>query len=119
MSSWFNDLMSSDQLRGLGRCPVCHVQNDLKEVKVINEKMPEMLLIHHCPHCQSNVLFCLMTESWGIGTVGVVTDLQANEVGSYFLTNGRGLNENTLLDYYQLMHLNQHSVVDKILADNI
>jgi hypothetical protein len=113
-SSWFNDLMSSDQLRTLARCPVCHSQNDFQEVKVIKEKLPEVLLMHRCPKCQSNVLFCLISEPWGLGSVGLVTDLDTEEIEHYLISN-HDLNENTILDYYKLIQKNHNFLLEKVI----
>ena len=114
-SSWFNDIMSSDQLRALGRCPVCHVQNDVKEVKVIKEKLPEVLFLHHCPRCQSNILFCLVSEPWGVGSVGLVTDLESEEVEKY-LANNQNLNDDAILNYYQAYVKCPNFLLQKIIS---
>lgn len=67
-------------LKIISRCPVCHSQYNPVEAKILDESDGAHLIYVQCRRCQSAVLALVVTNNFGVSSVGMVTDLDSHEV---------------------------------------
>ena len=63
----------------LRTCPMCRHQFDDTAVRVIEERSAMRLMHMSCGECQTAILAMVMASDLGMSTVGVLTDLSAND----------------------------------------
>lgn len=61
-------------------CPLCENRYNFAEARVLEEGATGSLIYIRCPHCHSAILALIVHGHGGISSVGVVTDLQPEEV---------------------------------------
>ncbi len=71
---------SEEGLKMMTHCPVCHYQYNPMEAKVLDENDNAHLIHVKCRRCQSSVVALVMTNSFGISSIGLITDLDGLEI---------------------------------------
>lgn len=74
---------SEEGLKMISHCPVCHYSNTAIEAKVLEESDNAHLVYIKCKRCQSAVLALFSTNSFGISSIGVITDFDSYEVAKF------------------------------------
>lgn len=64
-------------------CPVCRSQKHRMEAQVIEENEVAHLVHLHCPICKAAVLAMLTFSPAGLNSIGMVTDLSAEEAARF------------------------------------
>lgn len=70
-------------LKMISHCPVCHYSHTAIEAKVIEESDNAHLVYIKCKRCQSAVLALFSSNSFGISSIGVITDFDSFEVSKF------------------------------------
>jgi hypothetical protein len=102
-----------ESLKIMSACPICQSRYNQDSVKIIAKQEESYLLHVTCIKCKSAVLAYVMHTGVGLTTVGLLTDLQADEVEKF--SNMSNLNEDDILDVYKLLKNNSKDFVKSIL----
>jgi hypothetical protein len=87
-------------------CPVCQHRENKMEAKVLEETEAAHLIHLRCHKCQAAVLALIIISSGGLNSVGMITDLSANDALKF-----KDLDSIDIEDVLELNHLN-HSGQD-------
>ena len=69
-----------ETLKLVSYCPVCHYHYDPFEAKILEESKGAHLIHVRCSRCHSAIVALIMTSSVGVSSVGLVTDLDGQEI---------------------------------------
>jgi hypothetical protein len=94
-----------DSLRVLQHCPVCQGEYPKDGGSVLEEKQEARLLHLTCTKCRHAVIALVVTTSFGVSSVGMLTDLNFKD-GIRLKTKG-AITENELLSFHLLLKNNQ------------
>ncbi len=61
-------------------CPLCENRYNFMEARVLEDSGAGSVIYLRCQHCRSAILALLLQGHGGVSSVGVVTDLQPEEV---------------------------------------
>lgn len=70
-------------LRIISHCPVCHYNYNQAEVKLLDELDNAQLIYIRCKNCNSAIVALVSINSIGISSIGLVTDLDGNEIQNF------------------------------------
>lgn len=70
----------NDNTTLITHCPVCNLRYDPLEAKILDENESAHLVYIKCRHCQSAVLAVIISSSLGISSIGLITDLNSDDV---------------------------------------
>src|SRR3989344_1135269 len=90
----------NDAFRLMASCPLCHTKYQPQLAKIIAEKDDAYLLHVPCAKCHSAVVAMIFTNSFGMSSVGVLTDLTSDEV---MAAQRRFVESDDVLALYQAM----------------
>jgi len=76
-------LFFDENLKLVSYCPLCDSHYNLMEAKVLEERDDANLIYIRCRKCQSSILALVLNNPLGVSSVGLVTDLSADEVMKY------------------------------------
>ncbi len=77
------DQLPEESLRNIAYCPVCHHHYNPIQAKVVEEGNGAHLIYVKCNRCQSSILALILAGSFGISSVGLITDLDSYEVSKF------------------------------------
>jgi hypothetical protein len=87
-----------NSLKFLSDCPVCHRKKFPADIKLLEELDDSHLLHVRCKICESSLVVMVTMGEQGISLVGILTDLQSDEVG---LISDRGsLQSDDIIDLH-------------------
>jgi hypothetical protein len=89
---------SVDGIKILSRCPACQTEHNLAKTIIIDETEEAHLLYIKCSKCQSGVVASISPGSFGMVSLGVVTDLNALEIKE--VKNQEKVSKNDVLAFY-------------------
>lgn len=78
-----NKSFIDESLRIISHCPVCHYNYNSITARIIEENSTAHLIHIKCRRCQSAVLALILMNSFGISSVGLITDLSGDEVSKF------------------------------------
>lgn len=67
-------------LRLDGRCPICDTTYDFHRLKILGEQDQNLLTYIDCGQCGGAILSILTVSPMGLQAMGLLTDLQSDEV---------------------------------------
>jgi len=70
-------------LKIISHCPVCHFNYNPAEVRILEELDSAQLIHIKCKNCKSAIVALISINSIGISSVGLVTDLDENEIQNF------------------------------------
>ncbi|MFA5047606.1 MAG: hypothetical protein WC516_01045 [Patescibacteria group bacterium] len=88
-------------LRIISNCPVCHVPYNPMEARVLEENSSAHLIYIRCKNCQSAILALILTNNFGISSLGLITDLESQEVTRFI--DGARVSSDDILSFYNLI----------------
>ena len=83
MESHLPEKAKNDELKLISFCPLCETQLSQAKMQLVGSKGDTKLVHVTCDKCHTLVLFLVFSSMVGQSTVGLVTDLKANEVNEY------------------------------------
>lgn len=89
----------------LTHCPICRGSYQQQRVEVITEKNRARLVHITCANCHNGLLAIIASGAMGMSTVGMLTDLTANDVRR--LQSWQTISEDELLFFYKLLETKQ------------
>lgn len=92
-------------------CPVCRSQKQRMEAHIIEENEATHLVHLRCPICEAAVLAMLTFSPAGLNSVGMVTDLSAEEAARFKDTNPFSADD--AIDLHQF--LGQPDIVNQLV----
>jgi len=78
----FNQL-PEETLKLVSYCPVCHYHYNPLEARVLDESEGAHLIFVRCGRCKSAIVALILNGSFGISSVGLVTDLDGDEIDKF------------------------------------
>ena len=69
-----------DGLKLVSRCPLCQTDHNPLETSVLDEAEGSHLLYIKCQKCGSGVVASVTPNSFGMTSIGVITDLNDSEI---------------------------------------
>jgi len=69
-----------DSLKVISYCPTCNARHNPVEAKILAEKADAHLVYVKCRQCQSAVLAVVSVGDLGVTSIGLATDLSAEDV---------------------------------------
>lgn len=74
----------AENIKPLMQCPVCGKSFQSARVFVVAEEMDRTTLHIACDDCQSTSLVFVSNGQWGVMSVGMLTDLVAEDAKAFF-----------------------------------
>ncbi|PIS05579.1 MAG: hypothetical protein COT81_00250 [Candidatus Buchananbacteria bacterium CG10_big_fil_rev_8_21_14_0_10_42_9] len=71
---------SEESLKVISVCPVCNTKYNPIKAQVLEEQDGAHLVYIKCNKCHSSIIVLVMTNSLGVSSVGLVTDLNGEDV---------------------------------------
>lgn len=105
-----------EKLRLMRKCPFCEYDYDAKKVVVLEENNESSLVHVTCSDCNSSILHIVLSTQIGLNTMGIITDLTAEEVMR--LKHSPGITEDTLLGFHKYI-TNSNNSFSKLILDYI
>jgi hypothetical protein len=98
----FNLFNNSDGQVFISYCPVCNLRYNPLEAKVLEEGKSSHLLYVKCRNCQSAVLALVVSSNLGLTSVGLITDLNSDEVLKF--KDSKSVNYDEILEFHQFIN---------------
>ncbi|OGH59821.1 MAG: hypothetical protein A2725_02275 [Candidatus Magasanikbacteria bacterium RIFCSPHIGHO2_01_FULL_33_34] len=105
-----------ERLRLMKKCPFCEYNYEAKKVVVLEEYEESRLVHVTCSDCNSSILHIMLVTQVGLNTMGIITDLSAEEVKR--LRYSSGITEDILLDFHKFLY-NSNNSFSKLILDYI
>ncbi len=102
-----------DNLHFVSRCPFCSAEYDLDEAKVIGEEDEATMVYVTCDRCESSIVAMVAMTGLGIVSLGLVTDMTAEDTKIFF--DKKAVSSNELLEIYELLKEDKSAI--KSLTD--
>src|SRR5687768_3487602 len=94
-----------DNMQFVSKCPFCSAEYDLNGAQVIGEEDDSTVVYVTCSECESSIVAVVAMTGLGIASLGLVTDMTAEDTKRFFV-KGNGISSDELLSMYELMHKN-------------
>lgn len=91
-----------ENLKVITHCPVCHYHYNPVEAKLLAENDGAHLLYIKCQRCQSAVLALVLMSGFGLSSVGLITDLESQEVAKF--QQAKAISGDEILELFSLLH---------------
>lgn len=91
-------------------CPVCNLRYDPLEVKVLQEGERAHLVYIKCRHCQTAVLALIIANTLGISSIGLVTDLDADDVLKF--KSAKTISCDDVIEVHQFLKSKEKALID-------
>lgn len=91
----------NDNMHFVSRCPFCSAEYDLDGAKVIGEEEDATVVYVTCSRCESSIVAMVAMTGLGIVSLGLVTDMTAEDAKKFF--GSKAVSSNELLQIYQLL----------------
>jgi hypothetical protein len=101
-----------DSMHFVSRCPFCSAEYDLDGAKVIGEEDDATVVHVNCSECESSIVAVVAMSGLGIVSLGLVTDMTADDTKRFFGSNG--ISSDELLSIYELLQKSQKNVVKEL-----
>lgn len=99
-----------DNMQFVSKCPFCSAEYDLNGAQVIGEEDDSTVVYVTCSECESSIVAVVAMTGLGIASLGLVTDMTAEDTKRFFV-KGAGISSDELLLMYELMHKNQKNAL--------
>jgi len=91
-------------------CPVCHERYNPLEMKILEQRVETNLIHIKCRHCNANVLAVVTANGIGVTSIGLITDLNEDEVLKFKDSQAIGCDE--------IIEAHKFLSKEKVLTDN-
>jgi len=86
-------------------CPLCQAKQEKMAVNILDKNETARLVHLECQSCNTAILALIMVSAAGLNSLGMITDLSADEVLKFKETDA--LEADDLLDFYQMQKKNK------------
>ena len=95
-------LFSQESLRLVSFCPICNTHYNPLTAQILEEREDAHLVHAVCRKCDSSIVALVLTGGLGISSVGLVTDLNGQEVLKF--RNVGAIHANDVIEAHQLLY---------------
>ncbi|HEX9664601.1 MAG TPA: hypothetical protein VGA49_02155 [Patescibacteria group bacterium] len=100
-------------LRFVSSCPICGVKFNPIQARIIDEKEDAHLIHIQCKKCHSCIIALIYTADVGVTSIGLITDLTAEDVIKFKSTDSIGSDD--VIEVYRLLENSRPSQFIKLL----
>ncbi|MBD3311093.1 MAG: hypothetical protein GF349_01170 [Candidatus Magasanikbacteria bacterium] len=93
-------------------CPLCNVEYEMQDMSVLKRNDHANLVHSTCPECNNSVLSVVLITETGLSSIGMVTDLSADDVIKF--SKFGPVTEEELLDFHTFMRKKFCRLFDKL-----
>jgi hypothetical protein len=93
----------------VSRCPFCSAEYDLEGAKIVAEEEESAMIYVTCSECESSIVAIVAMSGLGIISLGLVTDMTAEDTKRF--SSAKGVTSNELLSIYELLAKNDSQAV--------
>lgn len=93
----------------VSRCPFCSAEYDLDGAKVVGEEDESTVVYVTCSECESSIVAVVAMSGLGIVSLGLVTDMTADDTKRFF--GSKQITSNELLTMYEVLKSNSKNTV--------
>ncbi len=86
-------------------CPLCNVKYNPLQLRILDEKIDAHLVYITCRNCCAGVVALIMNRGMGVTSVGLITDLSADDVIKF--KESKDLRSEDVLELHQLLESNE------------
>ena len=101
-----------DNMNFVSRCPFCSAEYDLDGAKVIGEEDDATVVYVTCSECESSIIAVVAMSGFGIVSLGLVTDMTAEDTKRFF--GAPGISSDELLSIYELLQKNHKDTLKEL-----
>ncbi len=101
-----------ENMHFVSRCPFCSAEYDLDGAKVIGEQDDSTVVYVTCSECESSIVAVVAMSGLGIVSLGLVTDMTAEDTKKFF--GEQRITSNELLRIYELLEGNDKNAVQAL-----
>ncbi len=95
----------------INRCPICSANYPIEKAKVFAKNDSASLIHITCGKCQSNFVAMILVVGQGLSSVGMITDLNYDDMGRLNKTVSISVDE--MIEGHQL--INSNSFINKLV----
>ena len=95
-----NHILNLQALKNISHCPLCRKKYDPLQAMLLEENEEAHLIYIKCSHCQSSMVVLIMSQGPVVSSMGVVTDLNAEDLVKF--KQGNALKEDDVLAVHDL-----------------
>lgn len=99
-------LFSPESLRLVSFCPICNTHYNPLTAQILEEREDAHLVHAVCRKCGSSIVALVLTGGLGISSVGLVTDLNGQEVLKF--RNVGAIQPDDVIEAHRLLHTEQN-----------
>lgn len=85
----------------VSRCPFCSAEYDIEGAKIIGEEEDSTMIYVTCSECESSIVAIVAMSGLGIISLGLVTDMTAEDTKRF--SQSKGVTSNELLSMYEIL----------------
>jgi hypothetical protein len=100
-------------LKTVAVCSICSNRYNPMEAKIVLENSNTHLIHIKCRNCQSSTIAVIMASNLGISSVGLVTDLEADDIIKFL--KARPISSNEILEIHQSLNSKEKVLIDKLI----
>lgn len=89
-------------------CPVCNLRYDPLEARILEEGDNAHLVYISCRDCQSAILAVIISNNLGISSLGLITDLSADDV--MHLKSSQPVSIDDIIEIHELLSKEKVSI---------
>jgi hypothetical protein len=90
-----------ENLKMVSYCPLCETHYNPMEARIIEERGDAHLIHIQCQKCRSLIIVLLNTSQNGVSSVGMITDLTAEDVLRF--KESKVVSCDDVLDFHQIL----------------
>ena len=95
------NIPQSQGIRVVSNCPICGSRYKSEQTKVLEERGDAHLIHVQCQRCRGSVVAVIVRSPIGLNSVGLVTDLTADDVLKF--KDNAAITENDCLQIHQIL----------------
>ena len=99
-----------DGLRLISHCPICNTKHNILKAKILEEKNNSHLIHVTCDKCKSSVIALILSNALGISSIGLVTDLDSEEVLKF--KEGSDISCDEIIEFHQKLEKGENFIKD-------
>jgi DNA-directed RNA polymerase alpha subunit len=92
-------------------CPVCNVRYNPIEARILEEGQSSHLVFIKCRECVSAVLAVIVSNNMGISSIGLITDLSAEDIAKFKLSGKVSVDD--------IIEAHQFLTKEKVVIDHL
>ncbi len=94
------------QFKVMRECTVCKAELDIESIRTIESSLGSHILHVTCVACENSLIFLVGSTQFGIGLVGLVSDLNFDD--SVKFRHKQPIDDDRLIEYYQVLTETKH-----------